>query len=96
MRIDAKGKYYTKRVSTDELAVVVRTKHGTIHGFIHIHPNNRLSDEVEREGTFLPLTDVHVEAADGTSFKTEFLALNKDAAIWITPAEAMEEIHDDR
>lgn len=90
MRIDAKGKYYTKRVSTDELAVIVRTEQGTIHGFLHLHPNNRLSDEVERDGKFLSLTEVHVETVDGTTFETEFLAVNKDAILWITPAQAVE------
>ena len=92
MRIDAKGKYYTERVSTDELAVVIRTEQGTIHGFLHLHPNNRLSDEIEREGTFLSLTEVHVETLDGRAFETEFLAINKDAALWITPAQAVEEL----
>lgn len=95
MRIDAKGKYYTKQVSTDELTIIVRTEQGTIHGTLHIHPNNRLSDEVEQEGAFLPLTDVYVETVEGTSFETEFLAVNKATALWITPAQAVEEIDND-
>lgn len=91
MRIDAKGKYYTKRVSTDELPVVVRMDDVTLYGYLHLHPNNRLSDEVERDGLFLPLTDVTIQDKNGDEQRTEFLAVNKRAVIWITPAQALEE-----
>lgn len=92
MRIDAKGKYYTQRVSTDELDVILLTHDGEIHGAIHVHPNRRLSDEIDSDRRFIPLTEVTIYRRDGSDFKTEFLAVNKDAIVWITPVQAIEEV----
>lgn len=89
-RFDAKGKYYTDKVTTRPLLVRIATRDGLVEGEMHIHFDQRLSDEVNnRERGFLALTNATVHLQDGSSFFTGFLSLNKQQIIWITPVEAI-------
>lgn len=92
MRIDSKGKYYTARVSTEELDVLLLTREGLIEGRIHIHPDRRLSDELNNVNMqFLAITDATVrDPAGSLLYKTHFLALNKNSIVWVIPNDAVE------
>ncbi|MDQ7028655.1 MAG: hypothetical protein Q9O62_02155 [Ardenticatenia bacterium] len=89
VRIDAKGKYYTDKVTTQTLEVVAVTRTGTIRGMIHIHPGHRLSDELNSERLFIALTDATVPGPNGEELRVEFVAVNKSQLVWVVPVEAI-------
>ncbi len=92
MRIDSKGKYYTTRVSTELLEVVVETARGQVRGFLHVRPDRRLSDELNGDQQFLAITDATVaDSAGATLYRTGFLALNKNEVVWVVPANAVKQ-----
>ncbi|HYN87586.1 MAG TPA: hypothetical protein VER55_03600 [Ardenticatenaceae bacterium] len=92
MRIDSKGKYYTTRVSTELLEVLVETARGQVRGFLHVRPDRRLSDELNGEQQFLAITDATVtDPAGATLYRTGFLALNKNEVVWVVPANAVKQ-----
>ena len=90
MRVDSKGKYYTKRVTTEPLEVTIDTVMGRVRGFLHVHPGQRLSDELNAVQQYVPVTDATVMDQSGNViYRTEFLALNKNHVLWVIPAEAV-------
>ncbi len=89
VRIDAKGKYYTDRVTTQTLEVFAITRTGTIRGMMHIHPGHRLSDELNSERLFIALTDATVPGPDGNELHVGFVAVNKSQLVWVIPVEAV-------
>lgn len=91
VRIDAKGKYYTDKVTTQTLEVLAVTPGGTIRGMIHIHPGQRLSDELNSDRTFIALTDATVPGPNGGELQVEFVAVNKRQVLWVVPVEAVQE-----
>lgn len=89
-RFDAKGKYYTDKVTTRPLLVRIQTVSGFVEGEMHIHFDQRLSDEVNnKDRGFLALTNATVHPQEGDSFFTGFLSLNKQQIVWIAPVEAI-------
>jgi hypothetical protein len=96
VRIDAKGKYYTKVVSTQTLAIIMRLNTGeTVHGFIHVRPEHRLSDMMNDEQAFISLTDAIVSMGEEELYHTSFLCINRLGVQWVTPVQAIGESHED-
>lgn len=95
-RIDSKGKYYTKIVSTTRLKVIVRLTTGeTVTGHIHVRPEKRLSDELNNDQPYISLTGT-VLASDGeTLYESAYLALNRQSIVWVLPEQAIGELEDD-
>ena len=91
LRIDSKGKYYTKLVSTQQLRVRLRLLSGElVEGDIHIRPERRLSDELNESATAtLSFTNACVMLPDGGSFDSAYLAVPRHALSWVVPMEAI-------
>jgi hypothetical protein len=95
MRVDSKGKYYTKIVSTQPLDVVLRLTTGEmIWGTVHIRPEHRLSDELNAEAGFISVTGASVFLNDVELYQTAFAAVSRQAIQWIIPVQAIGEADD--
>ncbi len=83
---DSKGKFFTNIISKRPEAVIIQTATHRIYGAVHVRPDERLLDELNREGLFLAMTAVQVLDLQGQlEYASEFLAVNKQEIIWILP-----------
>jgi Family of unknown function (DUF6812) len=86
VRVDARGKIFTNVVHKDEIAVLIQTLTGQIHGHIYVNPDQRLIDEMNGKAGFLAVTEAEVHAADGSVVhRAAFLTVNKQHIIWLRP-----------
>ncbi len=83
--IDDKGKIFTEEVQKQPVQVIIQTRNNRIHGTMHKRSDNRMIDKLNKEGAFIPLTDVTVMDVDGKTelLKNDFLALNLSEIIWL-------------
>jgi hypothetical protein len=75
------------RAVKETLPVTILTLQGyRLVGEIHVTPGSRLTDEVNREQTFLPFTHVSVFNPEGQLMTTmEFMLVNKNNVILVAP-----------
>jgi Family of unknown function (DUF6812) len=84
--VDPKGKIFTNVVQKDELPVMIQTVTGLIHGYVYLHPDQRLVDEMNGDDRFLAVTDAKVFGEAGqVEHLSKFLTLNKRHVVWIRP-----------
>ena len=88
-RYETFGKYFTEVVSKTPLRVIIQSLDARIHGTIHLHPANRLSDEINEESAFLPVTDAKVIRGE-EQIETDFISVNKQHILWLVPKEDLE------
>jgi hypothetical protein len=91
-RVDAKGKYYTRHVSKQSVAVTARVGDSMVQGTVHLAPDNRLKDELNGGETFIAFTNAQVWEVNGAQplYSTEVLMINKGQIAWIFPREKTE------
>ena len=84
---DDKGKVFTDVVSKVAIPAIVQTTQQLIRGNVHVHRDERLKDELDRDELFLAMTDVSVVTADGQVVHTSrFLAVRRAQIVWVMPA----------
>ncbi len=84
--VDEKGKIFTEVVTKKPLPAIVQTATHLIRGNIHIHPDERLKDELDRDEPFLAITEARVLGADGEPvYHTDFLAVQRSQIVWVMP-----------
>ncbi len=85
-RYDEKGKFFTDRVTKEQVPVVIQTVFGRIEGFFHVMAGARLKDEINNAEQFIALTNAKIYDLDGKcELVCEFLSLNRDQIIWLAP-----------
>ena len=90
IRYDEKGKFFTDVITTQTAPVVIQTDSGVIHGKVHIHPDERLKDELNRNEQFLAVTEAIIFDADGAEkYRSDFLSVNREHIIWVIPVEEL-------
>jgi hypothetical protein len=90
---DARGKIFTKVISKMAVGVIIQTTKQIIHGNIHVMPEERLSDELNREGNYLPVTNAIVYNNEGkVLYEGNFLSINRTQIIWIIPVSELLEV----
>jgi hypothetical protein len=94
-RYETFGKYFSEVVSKTPMRVIIQCPDTRIHGTLHLHPANRLSDEVNEGEVFLPVTDACVKR-DDEEIETGFISVNKRHILWIVPMEDIEGGRDDK
>jgi len=83
---DHKGKYFTNVVSKDVVRATVQTLTVQLVGDVHVTPDKRLKDELNRGEQFIAITDVTVYNTTGKEiYKSDFLAVNKNQIVWVNP-----------
>ena len=88
---DEKGKIYTNVVRKKVVNAMLQTTTHLMRGTLHIHHDERVKDELDRDESFLALTDVSVLGVDGKPIhQAPFLAVRRSQIVWVIPEE-MEE-----
>jgi hypothetical protein len=89
---DEKGKIFTDVVTKIAVDATVQTTTHTLRGRMHIRRDQRVKDELDRDESFLALTDVSVLSADGSVlYETPFLAVQRTHIVWVIPSTLQEE-----
>ena len=89
---DEKGKIFTDIVTKIAVDATLQTTTHTLRGRIHIRRDQRVKDELDREESFLALTDVSVLGTDGSVlYETPFLAVRRSHIVWVIPSTLQEE-----
>ncbi len=99
LHYDEKGKFFTDYISKDAIQAVIQTANNRIRGNLYIRAGERVSDYLNKSGTFLPITEAEIFDLNGNSlYKTPFLAVNMDLVSWVMPQERLvyEEGREDR
>ncbi len=88
-QFDDKGKFFTNVISKKTIQVTIQLKTHRIHGNVHVRPEERLKDEMDRSLGFIAVTSAEVFSVDGNNleFQTDFMLVNNHEIIWITPDE---------
>jgi hypothetical protein len=89
---DEKGKIFTDVVSKVAVPAMVQTTQHLIRGNVHVHRDERLKDELDRDELFLAMTDVSVLGADDQVIhEARFLAVRRAQIVWVMPANEAQE-----
>ena len=92
---DDRGKRFTKQMRKLPTRVVIQTVGGRIEGMIHVHPERRLSDELNEPQPFIPVTSASISDREGNR-SVPFLAVARSQILWVMPLEGSEESHEHR
>ena len=88
LEYDDKGKYFTEIVSKVSVPVLVQTTTHLVRGLVHIRPEERLKNELDRDELFLAITDAAVLDTERRElFRSEFLAVRRNQIVWAMPDE---------
>ena len=83
---DDKGKYFTDIVSKLAIAATVQTVVQKIEGSIHVRLNERITDELDRDEPFLPMTSAKVFDQEGRmQYECDFITIRRSQIVWIIP-----------
>ncbi len=86
MEYDEKGKFFTNIVAKVPVRSTIQTTMQLIQGNVHVRKGERLKDELDRDETFLAVTDASVLDVNGkTLFEASFLAVQRAQIIWVRP-----------
>jgi len=91
--IDERGKRFTEQVSKIPTKVVIQTTHGRIEGMVHVHPEHRLSDELNQSAPFVAVTSATISEPEG-SRSVPFVAVARHHVLWVIPVEGSGESHE--
>lgn len=90
-QIDEKGKFFTKVVTKQPVAVVIQLVDYRISGNIHVRPDQRVKNELDNDEPFLAVTDATIyDGKRQELFTTSFMAVNRQHILWIIPQECMQ------
>ena len=85
---DDKGKFFTDVISKATILATVQTVAQKIEGSIHVRPNERISDELDRDEPFLPMTSAKVFDQEGRmQYECDFISIRRSQIVWIIPRE---------
>jgi hypothetical protein len=88
IRYNEKGKFFTDVVSKEAIPIVIQTLVNRIDGHLHVRQGERVRDGVNKDDQFVAVTDVTIFSIQGKKiFETNFLLVNKDQIIWMSPID---------
>jgi hypothetical protein len=91
-QFEDKGKIFTQVVSKKPVSVIIQTTSNRIKGKIHIRPEDRVKDELNRRETFIAVTDAVVFSHENEIlFTSSFLTLNTEQIVWLIPEGELRE-----
>jgi hypothetical protein len=89
---DEKGKFFTDIISKRSVPVIMQTTQHRIEGNVHIRRGERLKDELDREESFLAVTEAKIFDADNQPiYSASFLSVAKINIVWILPVNGADE-----
>jgi hypothetical protein len=85
--VDDKGKYFTNRVTTRGMPVILSLNGTQIRGELHLKLENRLKDELNGEEQFIAITHAQVMTNGNQQYETNLIVVNKNHIDWIFPSD---------
>ena len=83
---DEKGKKFTEVITKKSILTLVQTSTHLVRGNVHIRPDERLKNELDRDELFLAVTEADILDANGKVIHhTDFLAVRRTQIIWVMP-----------
>lgn len=90
-QFDEKGKFFTKQVTKQPILSVIQLPDYRISGLIHIRPEDRLKDELDKDELFLAVTEATVfDNSNQPLYTTSFMAINRRQILWIIPEDCLQ------
>ena len=91
IRFDEKGKFFTDIITKDPTPAIIQTPDHRIVGNLHVRPEERVIDTLNKAAPFLAITDVTVYGPnEEILFQSDFLALNQNHIVWVILDEGEE------
>jgi hypothetical protein len=85
---DEKGKYFTEVVQKIAVPALVQTATHLIRGQIHVRPDERIKNELDRDEPFLAMTNASILDPEGRElYHAGFLAVGRNQIVWAMPDE---------
>lgn len=86
---EEKGKIFTQVVTKEPVDVIIQTNSSCIHGRVHVRPEDRLKDELDRCESFLAVTQAKIYDFEGRKLLLEsnFVAVHVASINWVLPAK---------
>jgi hypothetical protein len=90
---EEKGKIFTQVVTKKPISVTIQTTSQLIRGKIHIRPEDRVKDELNRKDLFIAVTDATVYSPSGEAvFHGGFLSVNTEQIVWLMPDDEVKPV----
>lgn len=85
---DEKGKFYTEFIPKDAIYSHIQMVENYIRGYIHVRKDERLSDEINKDNSFLAVTKAEIRDPGGEILYTsDFLVVNRRHIVWLMPVD---------
>ncbi len=90
---EEKGKIFTQVVTKEPVDVVIQTPSSCIHGRVHVRPEDRLKDELDRTTAFVAVTQAKIFDREGKNllYESAFVAVNVAKIEWVLPKNELKE-----
>jgi hypothetical protein len=89
---DEKGKFYTDIVSKVPVSALIQTTTHLMRGQVHVRQGERFKDEMERDESFLAVTNVSVlGAGNEVLYTAHFMAVQRSQIVWVMPDASSDE-----
>lgn len=86
IRYDDKGKFFTDKVTKEQVAVIIQSTFGRIDGFIYVMAGARLKDEINNADQFIAVTNAKIyDSQNAYLCSCKFVSVNRDHIIWLLP-----------
>lgn len=93
IRYDDKGKFFTDKVSKEQVPVVIQTNFGRIEGFMYVMAGARLKDEINNAEQFIAITNAKVyDLQNECLYICKFISVNRDHIVWLIPFGDIESV----
>jgi hypothetical protein len=92
IEFDEHGKYFTDIVTKVGIAAVIQTLTHRIEGVVHVRPDERIKDELDREKPFMAITNARVYDLRGELiYDCKFMTVNRSQVVWVIPHDEHED-----
>jgi len=87
LEFNDKGKYFTDIISKVAVPAIIQTVSQRIEGLVHVRPDQRVKDELDRNEFFLAVTNAKIFNPDGTvAYESDFITVSRSQIVWVIPS----------
>ncbi len=84
---DEKGKFYTDVIAKLPVSCLIQTTTHLMRGFVHVRQGERFKNELERDESFLAVTNASIFGVNNEVLYTApFMAIQRSQIVWVMPA----------
>jgi len=93
IEFDEKGKYFTDIIQKVAVSAIIQTVIHRIEGTIHVRPDERIKDELDRDELFIAVTDAKVYDETGKIVQeADFISVRRTQVVWVIPQEEKDDM----